>query len=152
MTEEFAGYWEDFELGKTYPTTTRKITEQDHAEFCRVVGYDVPIFIDEDYAKSTALGGRICPSHLIMSFATAMTGRLFSGTVIGLVGTSAYICTKKGKEVDLPAQTGMLVRLDSPLSVPSGLVRMAAAETQAPAVTDATATSTSADAPMYGGN
>ena len=86
MTEEFAGYWEDFELGKTYPTTTRKITEQDHAEFCRVVGYDVPIFVDEDYAKSTALGGRICPSHLIMSFATAMTGRLFSGTVIGLVG------------------------------------------------------------------
>lgn len=86
MTEEFAGYWEDFELGKTYPTTTRKITEQDHVEFCRVVGYDVPIFIDEDYAKSTALGGRICPSHLIMSFATAMTGRLFSGTVIGLVG------------------------------------------------------------------
>ena len=86
MTEEFAGYWEDFELGKTYPTTTRKITEQDHVEFCRVVGYDVPIFVDEDYAKSTALGGRICPSHLIMSFATAMTGRLFSGTVIGLVG------------------------------------------------------------------
>ena len=86
MTEEFAGYWEDFELGKTYPTTTRKITEQDHVEFCRVVGYDVPIFIDGDYAKSTALGGRICPSHLIMSFATAMTGRLFSGTVIGLVG------------------------------------------------------------------
>jgi acyl dehydratase len=86
MTEEFAGYWEDFELGKTYPTTTRKITEQDHAEFCRVVGYDVPIFVDEDYAKSTALGGRICPSHLIMSFATAMTGRLFSGTIIGLVG------------------------------------------------------------------
>jgi 3-hydroxybutyryl-CoA dehydratase len=86
MTEEFAGYWEDFELGKTYPTTTRRITEQDHAEFCRVVGYDVPIFVDEDYAKSTALGGRICPSHLIMSFATAMTGRLFSGTVIGLVG------------------------------------------------------------------
>ena len=40
MTEEFAGYWEDFEVGKTYPTTTRKITEQDHAEFCRVVGYD----------------------------------------------------------------------------------------------------------------
>ena len=86
MTEEFAGYWEDFELGKTYPTTTRRITEQDHAEFCRVVGYDVPIFVDEHYAKSTALGGRICPSHLIMSFATAMTGRLFSGTVIGLVG------------------------------------------------------------------
>src|SRR5580698_2251228 len=91
--------------------------------------------------------------------AGALVGLVFSnvarGTVIGLVGTSAYICTKKGKEVDLPAQTGMLVRLDSPLSVPSGLVRMAAAETQTP-VTATTATSTdattSAEAPMYGGN
>jgi hypothetical protein len=91
--------------------------------------------------------------------AGAVVGLVFSnvarGTVIGLVGTSAYICTKKGKEVDLPAQTGMLVRLDSPLSVPNGLVRMAAAETQAPAAaTTATPTdaSSSAEAPMYGGN
>jgi hypothetical protein len=62
--------------------------------------------------------------------AGAVVGLVFSnvarGTVIGLVGTSAYICTKKGKDVELPAQTGMLVRLDSPLSLPSNLVRSAA--------------------------
>jgi acyl dehydratase len=86
MNPNGENYWEDFEPGAKYPTTTRTITEEDHTQFCAVVGYDVPIFIDEECAKATPYGGRICPSHLIMSFATAMTGRLFSGTVIGLVG------------------------------------------------------------------
>jgi hypothetical protein len=62
--------------------------------------------------------------------AGALVGLVFSnvarGTVIGLVGTSAYICAKKGKDVELPAQTGMLVRLDSSLSLPGNLVRSAA--------------------------
>ncbi|MGA7920411.1 MAG: hypothetical protein WCA38_12150 [Candidatus Acidiferrales bacterium] len=56
----------------------------------------------------------------------ALVGVLFSnvarGTVIGLVGTSAYIMAKKGKDVDLPAQTGMLVRLDSSVTLPASLL------------------------------
>jgi hypothetical protein len=62
--------------------------------------------------------------------AGAVVGMIFSnvarGSVIGLVGTSAYICTKKGKDVELPAQTGMLVRLDSTLSLPPNILRTAA--------------------------
>jgi hypothetical protein len=62
--------------------------------------------------------------------AGAVVGLIFSnvarGTVIGLVGTSAYICAKKGKDVDLPAQTGMLVRMDSSLSLPTNILRTAA--------------------------
>jgi len=80
-----AGYWEDFEVGQRYPTTSRTITEEDHLQFCKLVGYDVPLFLDEQYAKTTRFGGRICPSHLIMSFSTAMTGRLFTDTVLALV-------------------------------------------------------------------
>jgi hypothetical protein len=59
----------------------------------------------------------------------ALVGVLFSnvarGTVIGLVGTSAYIMTKKGKEVELPAQTGMLVRMDSSVTLPASLLHNA---------------------------
>jgi acyl dehydratase len=80
------GYWEDFEVGARYPTTSRTITEEDHLQFCRLVGYDVPLFLDETYARTTPYGGRICPSHLTMSFSTAMTGRLFAGTVLALLG------------------------------------------------------------------
>jgi acyl dehydratase len=77
--------WEEFEVGKRYPTSSRTISDRDLTEFCKLVGYDVPLFIDEARAQSQMYGGRICPSHLVMSFATAMTGRLFSGTVLALL-------------------------------------------------------------------
>lgn len=79
------GHFEDFEVGARLPTRTRTITDQDHEAFCRLVGYDVPLFLDDAYARAQGLPGRICPSHLIMSFSTAMTGDLFPETVIAMV-------------------------------------------------------------------
>jgi hypothetical protein len=59
----------------------------------------------------------------------SLVGLIFSnvvrGSVIGLVGGGAYIVAKKGKDVELPAQTGMLVRLDSAVSLPSSLLHNA---------------------------
>lgn len=52
----------------------------------------------------------------------ALVGAVFSHVVrgfgIGLAGSAAYIVARKGKEVDLPAQTGMLVRMDNTITVP----------------------------------
>lgn len=79
-------YFEDFEAGRTYPTRTRKITDEDHAAFCAVTGYRLPLFVDDAYARGRGLPGRICPSHLIMSFSTTMTGDLMGNSVIGLMG------------------------------------------------------------------
>ena len=51
-----------------------------------------------------------------------LVGAIFSnairGLTIGLIGGTAYVVQKKGKEVELPAQTGILVRLDGTVSVP----------------------------------
>ena len=79
------GWFDDFAVGARFPTRTRTITDADHDAFCRLVGYDVPLFLDDAYARSQGLRGRICPSHLIMSFSTAMTGDLFTDTVIAMV-------------------------------------------------------------------
>jgi hypothetical protein len=49
----------------------------------------------------------------------AIFSNVMRGTVIGLVGSTAYVVAKKGKEVALPAQTGLLVRMDSTVSLPS---------------------------------
>jgi acyl dehydratase len=73
-----SNYFEDFEVGARYPTRVRTITDADHDAFCRLVGYEVPMFLEG--------ANRICPSHLIMSFSTAMTGDLFSDSVIALLG------------------------------------------------------------------
>jgi acyl dehydratase len=78
-------YFEDFRPGFTHETYARTITEGDHSLFCALVGYHVPLFIDEEYAKGTSYGRRICPSALVMSFSTAMTESLFRNNVVALV-------------------------------------------------------------------
>ena len=79
------GYFEDFEVGARLATRTRTISDRDHEAFCALVGYEVPLFLDDAYAQARGLPGRICPSHLIMSFSTAMTGDLFPETVLAMM-------------------------------------------------------------------
>lgn len=69
----------------------------------------------EDVAIGTAGGSTV---GLIFS-------HVLRGTVIGLVGGGAYVMAKKGGEVELPAQTGLLVRMDSSVSLPSSLLHTA---------------------------
>jgi hypothetical protein len=51
-----------------------------------------------------------------------LMGVLFSnvtrGLGIGLAAGAVYVVARKGKEVDMPAQTGLLARLDSTVTVP----------------------------------
>jgi hypothetical protein len=53
----------------------------------------------------------------------ALVGAIFSnvarGLGFGLAGSAAYIVARKGKEVDLPSQTGMLVRVDTNVTLPA---------------------------------
>ncbi len=51
--------------------------------------------------------------------------RVMRGTVLGLAGSGAYIAARKGKDVELPAKTGMVVRMDSNLALPAMLLRNA---------------------------
>jgi hypothetical protein len=57
-----------------------------------------------------------------------VVGAIFShvmrGFAFGLIGGTAYVIQKKGKEVELPAQTGILVRLDNSVALPSGTSRV----------------------------
>ncbi|HUJ32454.1 MAG TPA: hypothetical protein VLY23_14320 [Candidatus Acidoferrum sp.] len=59
------------------------------------------------------------------SLAGLIFSRVVRGTVIGLVGGGAYVVAKKGKDVELPAQTGITVRLDSTVSLPASLIHNA---------------------------
>ena len=78
-------YWEEFEVGARYPTYGRTITEGDLSLFCAFVGYHVPLFIDEEFAKTTPFGGRIVPSALTMAVSTGMTESLFRTTIVALL-------------------------------------------------------------------
>jgi acyl dehydratase len=76
-------YWEEFEVGRRYPTYGRTITEGDLSFFCAYVGYHVPLFIDEHAARRSQYGGRIVPSGMIMAISTAMTESLYRDTMVG---------------------------------------------------------------------
>src|SRR5260370_39199092 len=49
-----------------------------------------------------------------------LIGAVFSHVVrgfgFGLAGSAAYIVARKGKDLELPAQTGMLVRMDNTIT------------------------------------
>jgi hypothetical protein len=53
----------------------------------------------------------------------SMIGVIFSNALrgfgIGMAGGAIYVVSRKGKELEMPAQTGILVRLDNPVTVPS---------------------------------
>jgi hypothetical protein len=57
-----------------------------------------------------------------------VVGAIFShvvrGLAIGLIGGTTYVMAKKGKEVELPAQTALLVRLDSNVTLPTTSARV----------------------------
>ena len=66
-------YYEDFEVGARYPTDARTITEGDLSLFCAFAGYQLPVFIDEEFAKHTRFGGRIVPGSMTMTIAAGVT-------------------------------------------------------------------------------
>jgi acyl dehydratase len=78
--------FEDFEVGTRHSTYSRTITDGDLSLFCAFAGYHVPLFIDEEFAKTTPHGGRICPSSLIMTISTGMTERFFRDNVVAQLG------------------------------------------------------------------
>ncbi|HYA96842.1 MAG TPA: hypothetical protein VEH49_02005, partial [Methylomirabilota bacterium] len=66
-----------------------------------------------------------------------LVGAIFSNALrgfgIGLAGSAAYIVIRKGKDVDLPAQTGMVVRMDSTVTLPVAAAASAYSPSSAPA-------------------
>jgi hypothetical protein len=65
----------------------------------------------------------------------SVVGAIFSnvtrGLGIGFAAGAVYVVARKGKEIDLPANSGMLTRMDSTVNVP-----MVAASNAAPAATE----------------
>jgi len=63
-----------------------------------------------------------------------VVGAIFSdvlrGFIIGAVGSAVYVVAKKGKEVELPAQTGLLVRTDNTVEIPPLTALLAPASAQ----------------------
>jgi hypothetical protein len=56
------------------------------------------------------------------ALAGAVVGNAGAGIGIGIAASAVYLVARKGKDVDLPAQTGLFVRLENTLVLPTATV------------------------------
>ena len=80
-------YLEDFEIGKTYTTAARTITEADVVNFAGLSGDFNPLHMDEEFAKSNLFGTRIAHGALGFILSTGLSNQtgLYEGTTIAFL-------------------------------------------------------------------
>ena len=55
------------------------LTSQDIEQFSKITGDENPLHLDEDYAKTTHFGGRICQGMLVASLLSTLFGMVCPG-------------------------------------------------------------------------
>lgn len=81
-------YFDDFEIGDTWESPARTITEADLVIFAGFSGDFNPVHTDEEWAKTTQFGGRIFHGPGVFAIATGLESRLGlkEGTAIAFLG------------------------------------------------------------------
>lgn len=69
-------FFEDFEVGMSFESPARTITEADIVMFAALSGDWNPIHVDAEYAKNTIFGKRIAHGLLTLSIASGLLTRL----------------------------------------------------------------------------
>jgi acyl dehydratase len=80
-------YFEDVEVGTTFTTLRRTITEADIVNFAGVSGDFNPLHMDAEFAKDSLFGQRVAHGVLVLGIATGLRQGigLFDGTLMGLL-------------------------------------------------------------------
>lgn len=83
-------YLEDFEIGKTYESIGRTITEADVVNFAGLSGDFNPLHMDEEFGKATLFGKRIAHGALGFVINTGLSNQmgLYEGTTIAFLECS----------------------------------------------------------------
>lgn len=81
-------YYEDFEIGHSYRTSSRTVTEADIVAFSGLSGDYNPLHTDESYAATTPFGTRVAHGPLGLAILTGLSARtgLFDGTTLAMLG------------------------------------------------------------------
>jgi len=92
-------YWEEWEVGKSFTTAARTITETDVVNFAGISGDYNPLHINEEYCKKTQFGTRIAHGPLIYAVAAGLLFQLhlYDDTLIAFLGFESLKFTKPVK-------------------------------------------------------
>jgi len=78
--------FDDIEQGREYPTFARTVTEADHSLFLGFARLTLPIFNDETYAKTTAVGSRLAPGFMTCSIVAGMMESVLGRSTLAGLG------------------------------------------------------------------
>lgn len=80
-------YLDEFEVGQSFTTASRTVTEADIVAFAGLSGDFNPLHTDETFASTTPFGGRIAHGMLVAAIATGLANQsgVFEGTTIALL-------------------------------------------------------------------
>lgn len=85
------GLWfDEFRAGQEFETASRVVDDEAIAAFAAVSGDSNPLHLDEAYARTTPLGGRVAHGLLGVAIASGLIAelQLTRGTLIALAGVS----------------------------------------------------------------
>jgi acyl dehydratase len=85
-------YFEDFEVGQTFESTGRTVTEADLTMFSMLSGDWNPIHADAEFSKQTRYGQRVVHGALGIAMATGMMHQLgiFEKTAVAMMSLSDW--------------------------------------------------------------
>lgn len=80
--------WEDFNVGDRFTTGSVTVTETHMVNFACLTGDFYPLHMDEEYAKTTAFGGRIVHGPLTFCLAVGLVGQtqVFQDSLVAFIG------------------------------------------------------------------
>jgi 3-hydroxybutyryl-CoA dehydratase len=89
-------YFEEFEVGKKFYSTSRTITESDIVQFAGLSGDYNQIHTDVEFSKSTPIGQRMAHGLLVTSVASGLIAQsgFIEGTVIAFREISSWKFTR----------------------------------------------------------
>ena len=92
-------FWEDWELGKSFISSARTVTETDIVMFAGISGDYNPLHINEEHCKKTQFGTRIAHGPLVYAIAAGLLFQLhlYDDTLIAFLGFENLRFTKPVK-------------------------------------------------------
>jgi acyl dehydratase len=92
-------YWEEWEVGKSFETAARTVTETDIVMFAGISGDYNPLHINEEYCKKTQFGTRIAHGPLVYAIAAGLLFQLhlYDDTLVAFLGFENLRFTKPVK-------------------------------------------------------
>ena len=92
-------FWEDWELGKSFISSARTVTETDIVMFAGISGDYNPLHINDEHCKKTQFGTRIAHGPLVYAIAAGLLFQLhlYDDTLIAFLGFENLRFTKPVK-------------------------------------------------------